>query len=497
MSDLGGSFSVVAIASLFIAIISISELVSSDALLPDPDTSDTVFVGFFLFVLQTIQDSPDASRARQLINERYGPRGPYTVAKSNALRVILDMGSYNERMFRQMLRYAPSRLKFQLRTSCSHLFRCSRRSFYAIDALIHNHPVFQSHGKKPQRNPRDQLAVFLTHVSSPAHHTLATALDTDAAQGSVFNYVTRVTEAIRSLRRTFVRWPEGERRAEVKAAFGEKGFPDALGVVDGCLIHLVDIPHEHGMNYWTRKKFPGVSIPYNREYRLILIWHLQLSVLAVCDHELCFIYWHCGAPGSQNDVTVYKASTLCTEQHRFVNLTNREYILSDKGTRFSRSSNGITPLILCTGYPIGPGMMRPYDKRELRDPETKHVRSKWNKEFSGARIPIEHAFGRWKGRFPILKYMSGHDIRRLWALIEALMILHNIFIFLNDNAEDIPHYNPKDEIEAAIDEALRATRAEGDADDLPAPHEPRDAVRLAGLVRREELMEHFKIRRNL
>ena len=64
---------------------------------------------------------------------------------------------------------------------------------------------------------------------------------------------------------------------------------------------------------------------------------------------------------------------------------------------------------------------------------------------------MEHAFGQLKGRFPALKLLSGRGMEHIYFGVEALMILHNIFIIFDD-PEDISGYDPIDSTPALEDE---------------------------------------------
>lgn len=57
---------------------------------------------------------------------------------------------------------------------------------------------------------------------------------------------------------------------------------------------------------------------------------------------------------------------------------------------------------------------------------------------------VEHTFGALKGRFPALKLLNGQDMKRIYMSIEALLILHNIFVDLNNPPKDIDDYDESD-----------------------------------------------------
>lgn len=131
-----------------------------------------------------------------------------------------------------------------------------RASFWALHNLIADDPEFISVGGRPQRPVYCQLAVFLIRVGG--ENSLKTADITGVSEGSTYDYVRRVTKAIRRLRDRFVKWPVGEELEHIKAEMEELGFPGCVGSGDGTLFVIEEKPQEDGPSYWTRKKFYGV-----------------------------------------------------------------------------------------------------------------------------------------------------------------------------------------------------------------------------------------------
>ena len=103
-----------------------------------------------------------------------------------------------------------------------------------------------------------QFATFMRFFGSPANHHLNVARDCGISAGSVFGYVARVVKALRQLRTQAVKWPTGERLEDIKTAFRDMGFSEAIGAIDGSLIRFVNPPAKHGIYYYCRKKFYGV-----------------------------------------------------------------------------------------------------------------------------------------------------------------------------------------------------------------------------------------------
>jgi hypothetical protein len=51
-----------------------------------------------------------------------------------------------------------------------------------------------------------------------------------------------------------------------------------------------------------------------------------------------------------------------------------------------------------------------------------------------------------KGHFPALKDMGvGQDMHTIYKVVEALLVIHNLCIDLNDHPEDILAYDPTDD----------------------------------------------------
>lgn len=75
----------------------------------------------------------------------------------------------------------------------------------------------------------------------------------------MYEYVDQVTEAVRELRDEYVKWPSGERLAEVKKTFGMMGFKNAIGALDGTTMQLANAPSAHCILYRCCYKYWAVS----------------------------------------------------------------------------------------------------------------------------------------------------------------------------------------------------------------------------------------------
>lgn len=131
-----------------------------------------------------------------------------------------------------------------------------RASFQYLVDLIRDDEVFLSTGRKPQRPPWYQLAVFLNRYGlTPIEKT---AEESSIAEGTVYLYCARVVQAFRRIRPQFLCWPDREGKEEIKERMGAEGFPGCIGMVDGSLIRLALKPVKDGELYFCRKKFYAV-----------------------------------------------------------------------------------------------------------------------------------------------------------------------------------------------------------------------------------------------
>ena len=139
-------------------------------------------------------------------------------------------------------------------------------------------------------------------------------------------------------------------------------------------------------------------------------------------------------------------------------------------------------LTLSSGYPLTQHSIRPFNEYEI----TSHrgvaaIRRRWNRRLSSLRIFVEHAFGRLKGRFPILRRVTIRDLDRTYKLLESLLVLHNILEERGDDPESIEGYNGVDDEHIEFQQLI-------DEDDV---HVERDADRdyRMGILRRKLLVD--------
>lgn len=138
--------------------------------------------------------------------------------------------------------------------------RVGRPTFDRLVHLLEQNPIFRSTGKRPQRAVRYQLACFLLRYGTRGANPLQAAHKLAIGFGTVFLYCRRVVRALRELGIHVVSWGDDERRQETSEYIMDAyGFPDCVGMLDGTLIRLTQMPEENGFTFICRKKFPAVS----------------------------------------------------------------------------------------------------------------------------------------------------------------------------------------------------------------------------------------------
>ncbi|EJF58573.1 hypothetical protein DICSQDRAFT_66690, partial [Dichomitus squalens LYAD-421 SS1] len=102
--------------------------------------------------------------------------------------------------------------------------------------------------------------------------------------------------------------------------------------------------------------------------------------------------------------------------------------------------------------------IRPFNDYDLTtDPYESRCRRRFNRRLSSLRIFVEHAFGCLKGRFPILRSMSCHDVDEVYKILESLMVIHNILERFQDDPADIEDFDDEE------DEGVAEVRGEAPA----------------------------------
>jgi hypothetical protein len=216
-------------------------------------------------------------------------------------------------------------------------------------------------------------------------------------------------KAIAKLLPRYVKIPKGDSLKEVVKGFEECwGFPQAAGAIDGSIIK----PKDSASDYYNRKGY----------YSII--------VQALVDFRGLFLDAYIGWPGKVHDARVFVNSSL--------------YQKGTSGSLFpdtTKKLHGIdVPLVILgdPAYPALPWLMKPFPENEHTTREQKI----YNYRQSRARMVVENAFGRLKGRWRCLLKRIDCDLSNVSDIVASCIILHNICETYGDNClEEWTHHD--------------------------------------------------------
>ena len=227
--------------------------------------------------------------------------------------------------------------------------------------------------------------------------------------------------------------PKDEDLVKVVREFEIKwGFPQTAGAIDGSHIPI-KAPVRYHADYYNRKGW----------YSIVL----QGAV----DSFYRFIDINVGWPGKVHDARVFANSSIGVK--------------AGNGSLFpeemEKEMTGIkVPSVLLgdAAYPLLPRLMKPFPDYGNLTPSKLH----YNYRLSRARMVVENAFGRLKGRWRCLLKENEANIGQMSAIVSTCCVLHNICEVhreafdttlmeqcQSDNEPDIDGRNVQDRVAAA------------------------------------------------
>ena len=191
-------------------------------------------------------------------------------------------------------------------------------------------------------------------------------------------------------------FPSGDALRAVISGFHENHkFPQCVGAVDGCHIPIVS-PPDCAADYYNRKGFHSVL--------------LQGTV----NHLGLFTDIYVGWPGRVHDARVFSNSILFKKGEQGTLLPNWTATIS----------NVNVPLVLLgdPAYPLLPWLMKAFANNGQLSPQQRN----FNYRLSNARVVVEHAYGRLKGRWRCLLKRNDITVENVPTLVATCCVLHNI-----------------------------------------------------------------------
>ncbi|XP_061599578.1 uncharacterized protein LOC133462376 [Cololabis saira] len=193
-----------------------------------------------------------------------------------------------------------------------------------------------------------------------------------------------------------IRFPD-ERRLRQIAAYNESrwGMPHCVGAIDGSHIPII-APKDYHNDYFNRKG-----------------WH-SIILQGVVDGKGLFWNVFAGPAGSTHDARVLRLSNLWE-------LASRENLFPANFRNIGGTNVGYY-ILGDSAYPLQKWLMKPFHDtgRLTVDQKT------FNYKFSRARVVVENAFGRLKGRWRCLLKRNDSDIKLVKAMVLACCALHNL-----------------------------------------------------------------------
>ena len=203
----------------------------------------------------------------------------------------------------------------------------------------------------------------------------------------------------------YIKVPVGSGLTDVIRGFEKRGFPHCGGAIDGSHIPI-EAPQNNPADYYNRKG-----------------WH-SVVLQGMVDHVGAFTDICVGWPGRVHDARVFHNSGVFLKGERGDLFEDRLAIMN----------NVRVPVIVLgdPAYPLLPWLMKPFINSGSLTPE----QLEFNNRLSKARVIVEHAFGRLKGRWRCLRKKLSVQLEDVPDIVASCCVLHNICQIHGDNFDE-------------------------------------------------------------
>ena len=199
----------------------------------------------------------------------------------------------------------------------------------------------------------------------------------------------------------YLTFPTGQRLDKVISGFRDSwNIPQCAGAIDGTHIPIVG-PSDNHTDFYNRKS------------------HFSMIAQAVVDDEYKFMDIFVGCPGKMHDARVFRTSKLYENGQM-------GRLLPDT----TQNLCGVDIPVFIIGdpaYPLMPWLMKAFPGKNL-SADYRY----FNYRLSRARMVVEGAFGRLKGRWRCLLKRYDSDIAFVPQTVTACCTLHNICQIQNE-----------------------------------------------------------------
>lgn len=237
-------------------------------------------------------------------------------------------------------------------------------------------------------------------------------------------------------------------------------LPNCIGSIDGSFFRMKQPVNDRA--YHCYKKYYAIII------------------LTMVDMDLKFVYFNAGAPGSVGDAAVWNASTLCQQLHNTKRYELPPVSISRAGNIVQASHPRSTIIdsyvVVDSAFRLSTRVMKCYES-----PAANH--QAFNAAVTAARQASELAFGRYSGRWKVVKVNEITNPQRAIETAKAAAALHNICQLRRTEFLDAWR-DPQPPSAAAVAEVVQAART---AAARPVPNRHTNRARAAAEKARDAL----------
>ena len=132
-------------------------------------------------------------------------------------------------------------------------FRMTRACFVKLFDMVSSNPVFHNQSRNPQSAVEEKMMITLKRLGCFGNGASVGMLANFfcVAEGTVELYTNLCLMAIIALQEQLINWPDAESHQDIQEEFKDVGFDGCVGVIDGTLIILQDLPKEDGPDYYN------------------------------------------------------------------------------------------------------------------------------------------------------------------------------------------------------------------------------------------------------
>ncbi|KAK7147951.1 hypothetical protein R3I94_010468 [Phoxinus phoxinus] len=277
-------------------------------------------------------------------------------------------------------------------------FRMSRDTFEFVLQLVELSLRRKLTNWRKPLEPRRRLAIVLWWYATPGEYRTISCLF-GVGLSTVCTLVHEVTATLkRKLLKRFISLPKGEALQKALNGFAERGYPLCAGAIDGSHIPII-APQEDATAYYNRKG-----------------WH-SIVLQAVVDHNFCFTDVYVGWPGRTHDARVLSNSPIFKMAEQ-----QGGYLFPRENSMTVNDVEVPVHLIGDAAYPLKNWLMKGFTNHHALTPQQRH----YNYRLSSARMVVENAFGRLKGRWRCLLKRNDVDTALMSDVVAVCCVLHNI-----------------------------------------------------------------------